>query len=94
MSCLSPLTLGKRADPSEWQKQGNVVFALLALPAPGLTLDDKQLLVGVGKGNQTRPNRPEQQKLDEALARPKQEGGYRRIPFPHVGTTLSGTPQQ
>ncbi|HEY2252756.1 MAG TPA: beta-propeller fold lactonase family protein, partial [Planctomycetaceae bacterium] len=58
--------------------------------AVAVTPDEKHLLVGVGKGNQTRSNKPEQQKLDEALAKPIQEGGYRRIPFPHVGTTLSG----
>jgi YVTN family beta-propeller protein len=58
--------------------------------AVAVTPDDKHLLVGVGKGNQTRSNKPQPEKLDEALARPKQEGGYRRIPFPHVGTTLSG----
>jgi len=55
-----------------------------------VTPDEKHLLVGVGKGNQTKTNKPEKQKLDEALAKPKQEGGYRRIPFPHIGTTLSG----
>ena len=58
--------------------------------ALAVTPDDKHLLVGVGKGNQTRSNKPEKERLDEALARPTQEGGYRRIPFPHVGTTLSG----
>jgi hypothetical protein len=58
--------------------------------ALAVTPDEKHLLVGVGKGNQTKSNKPEQQKLDAALAKPKQEGGYRRIPFPHVGTTLSG----
>ncbi len=58
--------------------------------ALAVTPDDKQLLVGVGKGNQTRSNKPAQEKLDEALSKPTQDGGYRRIPFPHVGTTLSG----
>jgi len=58
--------------------------------AVAVTPDGKQLLVGVGKGNQTQSNRPDQTKIDEALAQPAKEGGYRRIPFPHVGTTLSG----
>jgi YVTN family beta-propeller protein len=58
--------------------------------ALAVTPDDKQLLIGVGKGNQTRANKPEEAKLDEALSKPTQDGGYRRIPFPHVGTTLSG----
>jgi len=55
-----------------------------------VTPDDKRLLVGVGKGNQSKSNRPNQAKIDEAHAKPQQAGGYRRIPFPHVGTTLSG----
>jgi YVTN family beta-propeller protein len=58
--------------------------------AVAVTPDDKRLLVGVGKGNQTMGNKPDRQKLEEALAQPRQEGGYRRIPFPYIGTTLSG----
>jgi YVTN family beta-propeller protein len=58
--------------------------------AVAVTPDDKRLLVGVGKGNQTLANLPEQAKLEEALAKPKQEGGYRPIPFAYIGTTLSG----
>src|SRR5262249_1285290 len=66
-----------------------------------LTPDGKQLLVGVGKGNQTRPN-PLYKKKDEPKAEeekkeePKAEGdkkdeqpGERRSPFPYIGTTLS-----
>jgi YVTN family beta-propeller protein len=55
-----------------------------------MTPDGKQLLVGVGKGNRTRSNRPEQATLDTLLAQPAREGGYRNIPMDHVGTTLSG----
>lgn len=55
-----------------------------------VTPDEKHLLVGVGKGNQTKSNKPEAEKLNAALEKPAREGGYRRIPFPHVGTTLSG----
>src|SRR5205823_3495088 len=58
--------------------------------AVAVTPDEKHLLVGVGKGNQSQPNKPEKGKIDEARAKPVQEGGYQRIPFPHVGTTLSG----
>ena len=50
----------------------------------------KQLLVGVGKGNQTQANRPDQAVLDALLAKPAREGGYRPIPRAHVGTTLTG----
>jgi YVTN family beta-propeller protein len=53
--------------------------------------DGKQLLVGVGKGNQTRPNKPDEQKLKAARDKPAGEGGYRAIPFPYIGTTLSGS---
>ncbi len=55
-----------------------------------MTPDGKQLLVGVGKGNQTKSNRPAQATLDALLAKPAREGGYRDIPMSHVGTTLSG----
>lgn len=55
-----------------------------------VTPDGKKLLIGVGKGNQTKANRPEQATLDELLSQPAREGGYRPIPRAHVGTTLSG----
>ncbi len=55
-----------------------------------MTPDGKQLLVGVGKGNATKSNRPDQVALDAVLAEPAKEGGYRPIPRAHVGTTLSG----
>ena len=49
-----------------------------------------KLLIGVGKGNVTQSNKPNEQRLAEAHAAPIGEGGYRRIQFSHVGTTLSG----
>jgi YVTN family beta-propeller protein len=49
--------------------------------AVAVTPDGKFLLVGVGKGNQTRPN-----PLYKEGDRPKGE----RRPFPYIGTTLSG----
>ncbi|HEX4142777.1 MAG TPA: alkaline phosphatase family protein [Pirellulales bacterium] len=55
-----------------------------------MTPDGKRLLVGVGKGNQTRSNRPAQATLDDLLAKPASVGGYRPLPLAHVGTTLSG----
>ena len=59
--------------------------------ALAVTPDKKHLLVGVGKGNQTKPNplyTPEQLKTKEkdevkAIAR-------RILPYPYIGTTLSG----
>ncbi len=59
--------------------------------AVAVTPDGKQLLVGVGKGNQTRPNPAEEAKLKAVLEKPASEGGYRQIPFPYIGTTLSGS---
>ncbi|MEJ7640413.1 MAG: bifunctional YncE family protein/alkaline phosphatase family protein, partial [Singulisphaera sp.] len=62
-----------------------------------VTPDGKSLLVGVGKGNQTRPNPPNadyQKEIDERLAKTKsdlpksQRDDLRR--FPYIGTTLSG----
>src|SRR5207247_2315921 len=58
--------------------------------AVAVTPDGEHLLIGVGKGHQTKSNKPGQNELAEALAKPEREGGYRHIPFPHVGTTLSG----
>jgi YVTN family beta-propeller protein len=52
--------------------------------AVAVTPDNRSLLVGVGKGNQTRANpRP---KNEPAKAEP----GGRRLPFPYVGTLMSG----
>lgn len=59
--------------------------------ALAVTPDNEHLLIGVGKGNQTRPNRADDDKLAEALQKDAAEGGYRRFPFPYIGTTLSGT---
>jgi YVTN family beta-propeller protein len=56
--------------------------------AVAVTPDSKTLLVGVGKGNQTKANPidKEKQKADAE----KEEEGKRRLPFPYIGTTLSG----
>src|SRR5262249_50072582 len=58
--------------------------------ALAVTPNGKQLLVGVGKGNVTQPNKPNEERLKTALSGPIGEGGYRRIQFDHVGRTLSG----
>jgi YVTN family beta-propeller protein len=53
--------------------------------AVAVTPDNKTLLVGIGKGNQTKAN---------PVPKDKQPGdgqtGGRRLPFPYIGTTLSG----
>jgi YVTN family beta-propeller protein len=53
-----------------------------------VTPDGKNLLVGVGKGNQTKPNPIEASKEKEAEAKTAQT--KRRLPYPYIGTTLSG----
>jgi YVTN family beta-propeller protein len=52
--------------------------------AVAVTPDGKSLLVGVGKGNQTRPNPIDRTKTEA------NNGTSRRLPFPYIGTTLSG----
>jgi YVTN family beta-propeller protein len=58
--------------------------------ALAVTPDDKKLLIGVGKGNMTASNKPSEERLKAAHDGPIGEGGYRKIQFSHVGTTLSG----
>jgi YVTN family beta-propeller protein len=53
--------------------------------ALAVTPDGKDLLVGVGKGNQTHANPIRKKKPDETAS-----AGDRKLPFPYIGTTLSG----
>jgi Lactonase, 7-bladed beta-propeller/Phosphoesterase family len=53
-----------------------------------ITPDGERLLVGVGLGNHSGSNKPDEEKI-KALGPPGADS-YRNIPFPHVGTTLSG----
>ncbi|HEX4072645.1 MAG TPA: beta-propeller fold lactonase family protein, partial [Planctomycetaceae bacterium] len=55
--------------------------------AVAVTPDGKNLLIGVGKGLQTKAN-PFTRK-PKAAANPRKTAG-RRLPFPYIGTTLSG----
>ena len=59
--------------------------------AVAVTPDSKTLLVGVGKGNQTRPN-PAGEAARKLGLKPNDgpTPGTRRLPFPYIGTTLSG----
>ena len=58
--------------------------------AVAVTPDGKNLLIGVGKGNQTKPN-----PINVDLTRHKTESDppakRRTLPFPYIGTTLSGS---
>ena len=59
--------------------------------AVAVTPDSKTLLVGIGKGNQTRPNPiDEKNKRDGMVTNYNPQPGSRRLPFPYIGTTLSG----
>jgi YVTN family beta-propeller protein len=69
--------------------------------AVAVTADSKTLLIGVGKGNQTHPNPLYKDKgkgagADESEDKPggraKGQGDpeARRLPYPYIGTTLSG----
>jgi YVTN family beta-propeller protein len=68
--------------PSESQVKGFIPTGWYPT-AVAVTPDGKALLVGVGKGNQTRAN------PIDPTAKPREEGS-RRLPYPYIGTTLSG----
>ncbi len=55
-----------------------------------VTPNNKTLLVGVGKGNLTKSNKPADEVLQKAREKEPQAGDYRPFSFAHVGTTLSG----
>ena len=66
--------------------------------ALAVTPDGKRLLIGVGKGNQTEPNPPNdgyRKRIEELLAKEKieLEPDVRKelMKFPYIGTTLSGS---
>ena len=71
------------AVPSKSQVKGFIPTGWYPT-AVAVTPDGKRLLVGVGKGNQTKPNPIAKPGPDDA-----QKPG-RRLPFPYIGTTLSG----
>jgi YVTN family beta-propeller protein len=70
------------AEPGKSQVKGFIPTGWYPTSV-AVTPDGKNLLVGVGKGNQTKANPIYK---DEKT----QEEGKRRLPFPYIGTTLSG----
>ncbi len=58
--------------------------------AVAITPDGKQLLVGVGKGNQTKAN-PVERETIERKTESVDAARRRSLPFPYIGTTLSGS---
>ncbi|MES1213512.1 MAG: hypothetical protein ABUL64_02915, partial [Singulisphaera sp.] len=72
-------------EPNESQVKGMIPTGWYPT-AVAVTPDGKNLLVGVGKGNQTKPN-PISPKLEP---QDKDQVARRGLPFPYIGTTLSG----
>lgn len=58
--------------------------------AVSVTADGKNLLVGVGKGNQSRPN-PRHSENDNKVDDEVKNEAKKLLPYPYIGTTLSGT---
>jgi YVTN family beta-propeller protein len=93
-NCVAVIDIEK---PNESQVRGFIPTGWYPT-AVSVTPDGKHLLVGVGKGNQTRPNpirkkgEKEDPLPDELKEEPKkgEPPGDRRLPFPYIGTTLSG----
>jgi YVTN family beta-propeller protein len=71
------------AEANESQVKGFIPTGWYATSI-AVTPDGKNILVGVGKGNQTRPN--PLYKEDEKKPEDKKKG----LPWPYIGTTLSG----
>lgn len=86
-NCVAVIDVSK---PRQSQVQGFIPTGWYPT-AVAVTPDGEQLLVGVGKGNQTKSNRPADEVVEAARKKQPGVGGYVRIPFPHVGTTLSGS---
>ena len=80
------------ADPGTSQVRGFIPTGWYPT-AVAVAPDSKTLLVGVGKGNQSRPNpRPKGkvQPVEDADVAKKDEDGFRKLPFPYIGTLMSG----
>jgi YVTN family beta-propeller protein len=72
------------STPNESQLKGFIPTGWYPT-AVSVTRDGKKILVGVGKGLQTKANPISRKALEAARQRPG-----RRPPFPYIGTTLSG----
>ncbi|MFM7539868.1 MAG: hypothetical protein ACKO9Z_09430 [Planctomycetota bacterium] len=60
--------------------------------ALAVTPDGQQLLVGVGKGNQSNPNPRYTEEQKKAAEKDEVRSAARRLmPYPYIGTTLSGS---
>jgi YVTN family beta-propeller protein len=79
-NCVAVVDIAK---PNESQIKGFIPTGWYPT-AIAVTPDSRTLLVGVGKGNQTRPNPLFKNK------EPKDDYVRRVLPYPYIGTTLSG----
>ena len=77
------------AAPSRSQVKGFIPTGWYPT-AVAVTPDGKKLLVGVGKGNQTKPNPIAAKQKPKPADEAAREGGNGALPFPYIGTTLSG----
>ncbi len=77
-NCVAVIDIAK---PSESQVKGFIPTGWYPTSV-AVTPDGKHILIGVGKGNQTRANPIPKD------AKPNKDG---RLPFPYIGTTLSGS---
>ena len=55
-----------------------------------VTPDGKQLLIGVGKGNQSKPNPIPKELLNDGKLTEAENKGARVLPYPYIGTTMTG----
>ena len=81
-NCIAVVNI---SEPSRSQVQSFIPTGWYPT-AVAVTPDGKRLLVGVGKGNQTRPTRSSRRKEP---AKPDEQANRGR-PYPYIGTTLSG----
>jgi YVTN family beta-propeller protein len=80
------------ADPGKSQVRGFIPTGWYPT-AVAVAPDSKTLLVGVGKGNESRPNpRPKGkvQPVEDKEVAKKDDDGLRKLPFPYIGTLMSG----
>ncbi|QEH32417.1 Phosphoesterase family protein [Aquisphaera giovannonii] len=76
------------AEPARSQVKGFIPTGWYPT-AVAVTPDGRSLLVGVGKGNRTKPN-PRRKEAEKPRAGDEAGAPRRMLPFPYIGTTLSG----
>ncbi len=85
-NCLAVVDI---AEPGKSQLTGFIPTGWYPT-AVAVTPDGKHVLVGVGKGNETKPNPLFTEKNPPAADYPKGPDGKPLTPFPYIGTIMSG----